>query len=236
MLIKIPEIHLCMICSFMQIIHLLCYSSKEVKLYKKVDNFIDVRLQTIHLGWSILQICACNTIQCHKFRIIDKLSKTENFNKKDQWCLIPEKKMEWEMAYIVSALPKIALAKGKKLCCNTHLYTCWFMVLSSTPSHPYHARWTNITICSLHADIYVPLTLAPTHPSSSICVMSLQSWLVIGDTMSPVADVQNKMRSSESSASFPVGINSRQFTSLISDTLVPYKTHKIQNTHKYKIE
>ena len=44
-------------------------------------------------------------------------------------------------------------------------------------SRPYD-RWTDITICFLHTDINVPLTLPPTHPSSSICMMQIESWLV----------------------------------------------------------
>ena len=63
---------------------------------------------------------------------------------------------------------------------SVHLY--WFMVASSTASRvkssAYDDRWTEITICFPHTDINMLLTMPPLHPSSSICEMQLESWLV----------------------------------------------------------
>ena len=52
-------------------------------------------------------------------------------------------------------------------------------------------RMTGITICSLHKDINVLLTLLSTHLTSSICVMQMESWLISEDKVSPVADIPN---------------------------------------------
>ena len=58
-------------------------------------------------------------------------------------------------------------------------------------------RWTDITICPLHTEINVSPILPLMHPSSSICVMQLESSLVSGDTVSSVAEVANAMMLSQ---------------------------------------
>ena len=45
-------------------------------------------------------------------------------------------------------------------------------------SSPLDERWTDITICCPHTEIYGPLTLPYIHSKSFICVMWIESWLV----------------------------------------------------------
>ena len=61
-------------------------------------------------------------------------------------------------------------------------------------SNPYDGRWADITICSPHMDINVPLPLPPTHPSSPIFVMHLDPWLISEGAVSPVSDVPTQWR------------------------------------------
>ena len=86
---------------------------------------------------------------------------------------------------------------------GTCLYTCWFMVACQhnqltfatiVKSSQYDDRWTDISILSLHTDFNVFLILRPVHPSSSISVMQLESWITSEDTaVSLVADDKNRM-------------------------------------------
>ena len=50
-----------------------------------------------------------------------------------------------------------------------------FTFVTIMKSSPYNDKGTDITISSLHTGINVSLTLPAMHPSSSICVMQLES-------------------------------------------------------------
>ena len=85
---------------------------------------------------------------------------------------------------------EVALAQRKRLSCNIRLYTCWFIVLSSTTSwplppwwNPAHDRWTGIAICSLHTHTHTSMGLSPcrlrTRACPSVCNLNLDSFVKI---------------------------------------------------------